>query len=141
MNNNEGMDNRPASWLGFHRCEAIAVTTGQRCKMPADGKKYCGFHDGSNALPPFNREHNDNLRKAWKRRTSSPGTRFPEELKWLICGAKTRKGTPCKQRSLYSNGRCRFHGGLSTGPRTPEGKRKSSQNWMRQARYQNQEKK
>jgi hypothetical protein len=37
------------------------------------------------------------------------------------CGAKTRKGTPCKAQALQ-NGRCYIHGGLSTGPRTPEGK-------------------
>jgi len=42
------------------------------------------------------------------------------------CGAKTRAGTPCKQRELYSSGRCRFHGGLSTGANTPEGREKLS---------------
>ncbi|MGD9506461.1 HGGxSTG domain-containing protein [Desulfobulbus elongatus] len=26
-----------------------------------------------------------------------------------FCLAKTRKGTPCKQRAIYSNGRCKFH--------------------------------
>jgi len=36
------------------------------------------------------------------------------------CGAKTRKGTPC-QAPAMANGRCRLHGGKSTGPRTPEG--------------------
>ena len=36
------------------------------------------------------------------------------------CGAKTRRGTPC-QAPAMGNGRCRMHGGLSTGPRTPEG--------------------
>jgi hypothetical protein len=36
------------------------------------------------------------------------------------CGARTRAGTPCASPAM-SNGRCRFHGGLSTGPRTPEG--------------------
>jgi len=36
------------------------------------------------------------------------------------CGAKTRKGTPC-QGPAMKNGRCRMHGGASTGPRTPEG--------------------
>ena len=36
------------------------------------------------------------------------------------CGARTRAGHPCGQ-SAMRNGRCRFHGGLSTGPRTPEG--------------------
>lgn len=38
------------------------------------------------------------------------------------CGAKTRQGTPCKNTRLYKNGRCMNHGGLSTGPRTEEGK-------------------
>src|SRR5437016_1184009 len=36
------------------------------------------------------------------------------------CGAKTRSGTPC-QCPAMSNGRCRLHGGLSTGPKTAEG--------------------
>jgi len=40
------------------------------------------------------------------------------------CGAKTRKGTPCKAPAM-KNGRCRFHGGKSTGPRTPEGLERS----------------
>ncbi|MCL6567277.1 MAG: hypothetical protein K6U09_12770 [Acidobacteriia bacterium] len=31
------------------------------------------------------------------------------------CGAKTRKGTPC-QNNAMANGRCRMHGGKSTGP-------------------------
>jgi len=53
---------------------------------------------------------------------------FPEECIGMICGAKTRKGTPCKQRGLYMNGRCKLHGGLSTGPRTKRGKRRSALN-------------
>jgi hypothetical protein len=57
-----------------------------------------------------------------------PNLPFPEELRGLTCGAKTRKGTPCKRRDLYSNGRCPLHGGLSTGPRTEEGKRRSAKN-------------
>ena len=36
------------------------------------------------------------------------------------CGAKTRRGTPC-QCPAMRNGRCRLHGGLSTGPKTAEG--------------------
>ncbi|MDT4828087.1 hypothetical protein D3C80_1948320 [compost metagenome] len=42
---------------------------------------------------------------------------FPDELRDLTCGAKTRKGEPCKRRDLYHSGRCRLHGGLSTGPK------------------------
>lgn len=37
------------------------------------------------------------------------------------CGAKTRKGAPC-QSPATANGRCRMHGGPSTGAKTPEGK-------------------
>jgi hypothetical protein len=44
------------------------------------------------------------------------------------CCAKTRAGTPCKQKAVYWNARCKFHGGLSTGPRTAEGKAKSALN-------------
>ena len=36
------------------------------------------------------------------------------------CGARTRASTPCKAPAM-ANGRCRMHGGASTGPRTPEG--------------------
>lgn len=43
------------------------------------------------------------------------------------CGAKTRKGTPCRCKALPS-GRCRFHGGLSTGPVTAAGRRQSAKN-------------
>lgn len=37
------------------------------------------------------------------------------------CGARTRLGRPCLRRALL-NGRCRNHGGMSTGPRTLEGR-------------------
>jgi hypothetical protein len=37
------------------------------------------------------------------------------------CGARTRAGCACRQPAM-KNGRCRMHGGLSTGPRTPEGR-------------------
>lgn len=40
----------------------------------------------------------------------------------VICGARTRKGTDCRNKSEPGRGRCKFHGGMSTGPRTPEGR-------------------
>ena len=53
----------------------------------------------------------------------------PENLIDLCCGAKTKAtGQPCKIKAIYSNGRCKLHGGLSTGPRTVEGKKRSIQN-------------
>lgn len=47
------------------------------------------------------------------------------------CDAKTRQGTPCKNTRLYKNGRCKNHGGLSTGPRTEEGKALALANFQR----------
>ena len=37
------------------------------------------------------------------------------------CGARTRSGECCRQPAM-KNGRCRMHGGLSTGPRTAAGR-------------------
>lgn len=38
------------------------------------------------------------------------------------CQARTRKGHPCKMQSEAGRRRCKFHGGLSTGPKTAEGR-------------------
>jgi hypothetical protein len=41
----------------------------------------------------------------------------------IHCGAYARStGQPCKAKAL-ANGRCKNHGGLSTGPRTLEGRK------------------
>uniref|UniRef100_UPI0035690FAD HGGxSTG domain-containing protein n=1 Tax=Roseovarius sp. TaxID=1486281 RepID=UPI0035690FAD len=40
------------------------------------------------------------------------------------CGAVTRKGTICRAMAINGKGRCKFHGGMSTGPRTPEGRKR-----------------
>jgi hypothetical protein len=37
------------------------------------------------------------------------------------CGARTRHGGPCRQPAMR-NGRCRLHGGRSTGPKTAAGR-------------------
>jgi hypothetical protein len=45
------------------------------------------------------------------------------------CGAKTRSGNACEAPAM-PNGRCRLHGGKSTGPRTAEGwERCRKANW------------
>ncbi len=45
------------------------------------------------------------------------------------CGARCRDGHPCQARVVWDtdndrprNGRCRMHGGLSTGPKTQKGR-------------------
>ena len=40
------------------------------------------------------------------------------------CGARTRAGGCCRQPAM-ANGRCRLHGGMSTGPRTAAGLQRS----------------
>ena len=50
------------------------------------------------------------------------------------CGAKTRKGMSCRGPAM-ANGRCRMHGGKSTGPRTPEGLERSRKANWKHGRY------
>jgi hypothetical protein len=59
---------------------------------------------------------------------------YEQLLAKVFCGARTRAGTPCKRRDLYWSGRCRLHGGLSTGPRTQAGKAKAALNGLRPKR-------
>jgi hypothetical protein len=47
------------------------------------------------------------------------------------CGGRCRDGSPCEAPPVWDrpldrpvNGRCRMHGGLSTGPKTEEGRRR-----------------
>jgi len=50
------------------------------------------------------------------------------------CGARTRCDGECRQPAM-PNGRCRMHGGLSTGPRTAEGRARSRRaRWKHGAR-------
>ena len=50
--------------------------------------------------------------------------RFGADWPGQRCGAKTRQGSPCKRPANKRNGRCRLHGGQSTGPKTAEGRAK-----------------
>jgi hypothetical protein len=45
-----------------------------------------------------------------------------------VCGAKNRRGEPCQCAPLPGRTRCKYHGGASTGPRSPEGKAKARAN-------------
>ena len=49
---------------------------------------------------------------SWRFGPNCPGKR---------CEAKIRKGTPCQRLAKLPVGRCRIHGGASTGPRTEAG--------------------
>ncbi|MBK5966176.1 hypothetical protein CCR95_19340 [Thiocystis minor] len=56
--------------------------------------------------------------------TEAPSNSRPSRKRKFtpVCGAKTRRGTPCQCKPLKKGGRCKFHGGASTGPTTTEGK-------------------
>lgn len=41
------------------------------------------------------------------------------------CGAMKANGERCKHRTLSRNGRCKWHGGKSTGPKTAQGRNQS----------------
>lgn len=74
-------------------------------------------------------ERRKEFKRYWKQVLNSPGAKFiPEFLFTMRCGAKAKgTGQPCKLKAL-ANGRCKFHGGLSTGPKTVEGKRRCAMN-------------
>lgn len=64
--------------------------------------------------------------------TSEPENRA-EQVR-VICGARRRSdGQPCQALSVQGKGRCRWHGGCSTGPRTERGRVRSLAN-LRQYR-------
>ena len=52
----------------------------------------------------------------------------PPYLSGLTCGAKKKDGARCRSTGLYANGRCKFHGGASTGPRSLEGRARALEN-------------
>jgi hypothetical protein len=56
-------------------------------------------------------------------------------LKAPRCGATTRRGTTCQCPAIRGRRRCRLHGGLSTGPRTVEGLKKSRAAVLKHGRY------
>lgn len=56
---------------------------------------------------------------------------MPEALRQIQCGAKTRAGTPCRRTDINSNGRCKYHGGMSTGAKTSEGKERQLEGYRR----------
>ena len=53
----------------------------------------------------------------------------------MRCGAKTRSGAPCSKFPIKGKRRCRLHGGLSTGPKTPAGRAAISAANTKHGRY------
>ena len=64
--------------------------------------------------------------KPWRLGPKWPGRR---------CLAKTRSGGQCQCPAMKGKARCRIHGGLSTGPRTNDGKEKARQAVLKHGHY------
>ena len=103
-------------------------------------QRYEQFLASDSPLPPGVCSSRRRLMAFWQAREAAEQAllaecpAFPEVCRDLRCGARTRKGTPCKRRDLYASGRCRLHGGLSTGPTTAAGKRRAALNGRRPKR-------
>ena len=110
------------------RC-IVQTAKGEQCKNRVQsGSAFCGTHIRQKSFV-FDKKLNDQARTAWKQwHNSGTNAPMPGICHDLVCGAKTRRGLPCKRRDLYGNFKCPQHGGLSTGPKTAEGKKKSSMN-------------
>ena len=61
-------------------------------------------------------------------------TRFGPDWPGKRCLAKTRRSTECQRPAITGSGRCRLHGGRSTGPRTQEGRARISAANMKHGR-------
>ena len=69
-----------------------------------------------------------------RRGTLRNGNRSGDFSKAPRCGARNRHGASCKGPAM-PNGRCRLHGGLSTGPKTAEGIKRIQRAVTRHGRY------
>ncbi len=54
-----------------------------------------------------------------------------------ICGAKTRSGESCSKFPVKGKRRCRNHGGLSSAPKTPEGRARIAAANFKHGKYRN----
>ena len=61
--------------------------------------------------------------------------RFGPDWPGQRCGAKTRRGTACQRPANVKNGRCRLHGGASTGAKTEEGRARISAANLRHGKF------
>lgn len=70
--------------------------------------------------------------KSGAKAVSRPSARAKDFGIRIPCGARRRRdGQPCTALSVPGKRRCKWHGGCSTGPRTPEGMAKVAANLPR----------
>jgi hypothetical protein len=89
-------------------------------KAQANGAKPNGHDTGAQAQPAPDRACPPERLSAPRRGRLRHGNPSGDFLAAPRCGAKTRAGCVCRQPAM-ANGRCRLHGGKSTGARTAAG--------------------
>ena len=109
-------------------------------RRPADGGRAACERERRRSGARRRRDDRPGVPAAWTRRGSSPKmTDEPHAPGWRAaldqaraaprCGARAARWALVQQPAMR-NGRCRLHGGKSTGPRTPEGLARSRRaNW------------
>jgi hypothetical protein len=104
--------------------------TAARAMSPAPSPAWHGVHCRESSLP---RSACSSLPPDRRGRLKN-GNRSGDFLSAPRCGTRTRCGGECRQPAM-ANGRCRMHGGLSTGPRTAAGLARSRRaRWKHGAR-------
>ncbi|HBC7420850.1 TPA: hypothetical protein KEY88_003564 [Serratia marcescens] len=111
------MDNALRKKLIALRCEHDAFLQRQRDASERSDALIRAHY----ALPPRHRPPVAPQRYEWQS--------WPEHLRAIPCGATTRAGTPCKMTAIYSNGRCKLHGGKSTGAKTNAGRKRQREGY------------
>jgi hypothetical protein len=108
-------------------------------QLPTVGVRLVAPHNNCTSTRRRARAHHGVLRILRGRKTQSSSNTpeagvWPKHVKPPRCAAKTRTGRPCMRKAML-NGRCRNHGGLSSGPKSDVGRQRiaeaQKQRWER----------
>ena len=116
--------------LEWARLKGLALATAAISRPSAracPGASESGGHSGvSTPLRPRAGDFEPAVRTGSVESNGGPAARR------VACGAiRRRDGKPCEALSVPGKRRCKWHGGCSTGPTSPEGKAKAARNLPR----------
>jgi len=107
---------------GVQRLAPRVRGSAANASAPASASRPASAAPGVRPLPPAPKQHAAPGQRRGRLKNGNPSGDY---LQAPRCGARTRAGCACRQPAMPSpgggRGRYRMHGGLSTGPRTPEG--------------------
>ena len=100
-----------------YRCQMIDPYTNQRCQnestMIVDDLRLCDQHYQLKYTPTTTNTDQNNQETDYSTGyNTSYNTSYNCQNSYAVtCGARTKKGTSCKNRTRSCNGRCYLHGG------------------------------